>query len=700
MTSSLYISTTEAGSGKALISLGIIELILRKTNKVAFFRPVIRKQPFGKQDEDINLILNYFALNQSYDRAFGLYTEEVQELISQTNYDEVLDKIIVKYKNLEQNYDFILCEGSDYLGQVSAFEFNLNTEIAKNLGCPILILGNADRRSLQEAIAPVKMSLKSYLARECQVIGIVFNKANPELLKQLPLALENTFWHSNYLLAVIPYEPKLSSPRVREIAQQLNAEVLYGEKRLNNLVLGYVIAAMRLEHAITRLKEDSLIITPGDRSDLIVGLLQVHQSVNYPHLSGILLSGDLQPEASIRKLIDGLYDPLPILSIPTNTYETSELVKQVNTSLVASDREKITLSIHLFDDYVNLNQLEEQINTIKVQGITPKMFTYNLLQQAKSQKRHIVLPEGKEIRILNAAAFLLDRDIVDLTLLGKPEKIEQIINQNGISLDINQLQIIDPGRADKFEFYAEQFYQLRKHKGATPELAREYLLDVSYFGTMMVFAGDADGMVSGAIHTTQHTLRPALQLIKTKPGYSLVSSVFFMCLEDRVLVYGDCAINPNPNAEELAEIAIASADTATAFGIEPKVALLSYSSGTSGKGEQVEKVRIATAIARQKRPELKIEGPIQYDAAVDLTVGSQKMPNSQVAGQASVLIFPDLNTGNNTYKAVQRETGALAIGPIVQGLNKAVNDLSRGCTVDDIVNTVAITAIQTQNILT
>ena len=705
MTSSLYISTTEAGSGKALISLGIIELILRKTNKVAFFRPVIRKQPPGKQDEDINLILNYFALNQEYDQAFGLYVEEVEELISRSNYDEILDKIIVKYKNLEQDYDFILCESSDYLGQVSAFEFNLNTEIAKNLGCPILILGSADRRSIQEAIAPVKMSLKSYLARECQVIGIVFNKANPELLAQLPIALANQFDSKNYLLSVIPYEPKLSSPRVYEIAQQLNAEVLYGHKRLDNLVLDYAIAAMRLEHAIPRLKENSLVITPGDRSDLIVGLLQTHQSVNYPHLSGILLSGDLQPDESIRKLIDGLYDPLPILSVPTNTYETTEQIKQVHTFLAASDyaahtdkvdREKIALSIHLFDEYVNLSQLETQLSNIKVKGITPKMFTYNLLQQAKSQKRHIVLPEGEEIRILEAAAFLLNRDIIDLTVLGKPEKIEQIINQNGISLDISRLQIIDPAMADKFESYAEKFYQLRKHKGATPELAREYLLDVSYFGTMMVYAGDADGMVSGAVNTTQHTLRPALQLIKTKPGYSLVSSVFFMCLEDRVLVYGDCAINPNPDAEQLAEIAIASADTATAFGIEPKVALLSYSSGTSGKGEQVEKVRTATATARQLRPNLKIEGPIQYDAAVDFIVGSQKMPHSQVAGKASVLIFPDLNTGNNTYKAVQRETGALAIGPIVQGLNKPVNDLSRGCTVDDIINTVAITAIQTQ----
>ena len=697
MTSSLYISTTEAGSGKALISLGIIELILRKTSKVAFFRPVIRKQPGDKQDEDINLILTYFALNQEYQQAFGLYTDEVQELISRSNYDEVLDKIIAKYKLLEQNYDFILCEGSDYLGQVSAFEFDLNTEIAKNLGCPILIVGNADRRTIEEAIAPVKISLKSYLARECQVIGIVFNKANPELLEKLPIALENKFGNSNYLLSVIPYEPKLSSPRVREIAQQLNAEVLYGHNRLDNLVLDYVIGAMRLEHAITRLKENSLVITPGDRSDMIVGLLQAHQSVKYPHLSGILLSGDMQPEASIRKLIDGLYDPIPILSVPTNTYETSELIKQVHISLVANDRAKITLSIHLFDDYVNLSRLEEQINTIKVKGITPKMFIYNLGQQAKYQKRHIVLPEGKEIRILQAAAILLNREMVDLTLLGEPKKIEQVINQNGISLDISKLQIIDPANSDKFESYAEQFYQLRKHKGVTPELAREYLLDVSYFGTMMVYAGDADGMVSGSVHTTQHTLRPALQLIKTKPGYSLVSSVFFMCLEDRVLVYGDCAINPNPDAEQLAEIAIASADTATAFGIEPKVALLSYSSGSSGKGEQVEKVRTATAIARQRRPDLKIEGPIQYDAAVDLTVGSQKMPDSQVAGQASVLVFPDLNTGNNTYKAVQRETGAIAIGPILQGLKKPVNDLSRGCTVDDIINTVAITAIQTQN---
>jgi phosphate acetyltransferase len=229
-------------------------------------------------------------------------------------------------------------------------------------------------------------------------------------------------------------------------------------------------------------------------------------------------------------------------------------------------------------------------------------------------------------------------------------------------------------------------------------MAKDLMEDVSYFGTMMVYKGHADGMVSGAAHTTQHTILPALQFIKTKPNCSVVSSVFFMCLEDRVSVFGDCAINPNPTAEQLAEIAISSADSSLAFGIEPKIAMLSYSSGSSGKGDEVDKVRAATEIVKQKRPDLKIEGPIQYDAAVDMEVGQSKMPNSEVAGQASVLIFPDLNTGNNTYKAVQRETGALAIGPMLQGLNKPVNDLSRGCTVDDIINTVVITAIQAQGL--
>ena len=527
---------------------------------------------------------------------------------------------------------------------------------------------------------------------------MVLNKAAPEQLGELKTALEGQYGSSEYFLSVIPYEPKLSSPRVSEVAEQLQAQVLYGHNRLNSLVSNYLVAAMQVQHALTWLQEDQLIITPGDRGDVIIGMLQAHQSANYPNLAGILLSTGLKPDRSIAQLIEGLPDPLPILSVKTDTYTTASQAKEVHTALIAADREKINWSLKTFAENVDFPKLEEQLSTVQVQGMTPKMFTYNLVQQAKSAKRHIVLPEGSEPRILQASSVLLSQEVAELTLLGNREEIEQSIKKHRIQLDTNALKIIAPLESDRLEDYTQTLYELRQHKGMTLDAARDYMMDVSYFGTMMVYRGDADGMVSGAVHTTQHTIRPALQIIKTKPGFSIVSSVFFMCLEDRVLVYGDCAVNPNPNSEQLAEIAITSAETAQSFGIEPLVALLSYSSGESGKGEEVEKVRKAAQIAQQRRPDLQLEGPIQYDAAVDKAVAAQKMPGSTVAGQASVFIFPDLNTGNNTYKAVQRETGAIAIGPILQGLKKPVNDLSRGCTVEDIINTVVITAIQAQNV--
>jgi phosphate acetyltransferase len=696
MTFSLYISTIEPGSGKAFIALSILELSLRITTKIGFFRPIIPDCHNNKKDEDLDLILTHFDLPQSYEDSFGLYYQEASDLIGQQKIDEVLDRIIAKYKKLEEKCDFIVCEGTDYQGESFAFEFNINTEITQNLACPVLILGNAEHNSLEDAIHPVQIALESYLEKGCQVIGIILNKVNPEQVNDFKDGLSNHFDNSKYLLSVIPYNSQLSSPRVREIAEQLGAEVLYGEDRLDGLVSNYLIAAMEMQNALTWFKEDSLIITPGDRGDMIIGTLQAHQSSKYPSLAGILLSTGFKPEPSIAKLIEGIADPLPILSVKTDTYTTVANLNKVHTSLTAFDREKIALCIRMFEKYVDLQKLEQQIRTIKIEGITPKMFTYNLVRQAQSQKQHIVLPEGNEPRILKATSVLLARDIVEITLLGKEEDIEQSIKKYGIHLNLEQLNIINPAESEKFADYVQSFYELRNHKGITLDVAHDCLLDVSYFGTMMVYQGDADGMVSGSVHTTGHTIRPALQFIKTKPDCSLVSSVFFMCLENRVLVYGDCAINPDPTAEQLADIALASAVTAQRFGIEPKVALLSYSSGESGQGEDVEKVRKATQIAQQRRPDLKIEGPIQYDAAVDPTVGVQKMPGSQVAGQATVLIFPDLNTGNNTYKAVQRETGAIAIGPVLQGLNKPVNDLSRGCTVEDIINTVAITAIQAQ----
>jgi phosphate acetyltransferase len=464
---------------------------------------------------------------------------------------------------------------------------------------------------------------------------------------------------------------------------------------LENLVSRHLVVAMQIAHALDWLTENNtLIITPGDRGDVILGAMQAHHSLNYPSVAGILLSAAYHPEPAIMKLVEGVPEAPPLLLVDTHTYETSARLDQLHPVLHHRDHDKIRHSIALFQRYVNGEILLDRLKTIRSKGITPKLFLYNLVQQAIAAQRHIVLPEGDEPRILKAAASIVHQGIARITLLGNLAAIEQAIKLNHIDLDLNQVQLIDPLTSPARERYAQTYYELRQHKGVTLAAARDTLTDISYFGTMMVHLGDADGMVSGSINTTQHTVRPALQIIKTQPGFSLVSSVFFMCLEDRVLVYGDCAVNPDPNAEQLAEIALASAMTAQTFGIDPKVALLSYSSGASGQGTDVEKVRQATAIAKTQQPALALEGPIQYDAAVDAVVASQKMPGSRVAGQATVFIFPDLNTGNNTYKAVQRETHAIAIGPILQGLNKPVNDLSRGCSVEDIINTVVITALQ------
>jgi phosphate acetyltransferase len=466
---------------------------------------------------------------------------------------------------------------------------------------------------------------------------------------------------------------------------------------LNNQAGYFSVGAMQLRNYLTHLKENGLVITPGDRADIILGALQANISANYPSISGIVLTGGLVPEDSIIKLIEGLSDVAPIISVQGGTFAVTNSIGDIKSQIYAENTQKIETSVKDFEQYVNVDALVERLITFKTEGITPRMFQYNLLKKAKSHKKHIVLPEGMDERILRATKQLVDIDAVTITLLGDEKEIAEKVAALDIGLDLEKITIVDPVKSVDFDAFAKALYELRKHKNVNLAMARDLMEDVSYYGTMMVYQGKADGMVSGAVHTTQHTIVPALQFIKTRPDASIVSSVFFMCLEDRVSVYGDCAINPNPTAEQLAEIAISSAATSLAFNIDPKIAMLSYSSGSSGVGEDVERVREATALVKKLRPDLKVEGPIQYDAAVDIKVGKAKMPDSEVAGQANVFIFPDLNTGNNTYKAVQRETKALAIGPIIQGLNKPVNDLSRGCTVDDIFNTVIVTSIQAQD---
>lgn len=698
MTRSVYISTAEPGSGKIMLALGLAELALRQTTRVAFYRPVIQAPTVGDRDEDIDLILRHFQLPQTYEESFAWYLQELQERLGNHDEDAVIERIIERYKYLEGQYDFILIEGTDFLGHVSALEIDLNAWIAHNLSSPVLLVGNARGRTPREALDAVHLSVDAYEEKNCHVAGVVLNKAEPPSRQALAAELAEEFGHSGKLVGVFPYDRCLESPTVREVAQQLDAKVLFGSERLDNQVNGYLVGAMHLQNLLSWLEKDQLVLTPGDRADVLLGVIEADRSVNYPRMAGLVLTSGIRPDPEVFQLVEGLRESLPILCVDEDTYTVASRLEHIHAGIKAEDTDKIQRALSLFERDADLDGILRQFRNIPAAGMTPRMFTYNLVQQAKADCRHIVLPEGDEPRILRAAADLVEREIADLTLLGKRKAIEQVIRDQGIALELDRLNIIEPASSPHLETYAQAYFALRLHKGMTLDMARDCMLDVAYYGTMMVHQGHADGMVSGAIHTTQHTIRPALQFIKTRPGFSIVSSVFFMCLEDGVVVYGDCAVNPDPNAQELAEIAISSADTARVFGIEPRVALLSYSTGESGAGEEVEKVREATRLAHAMRPDLAIAGPIQYDAAVDQEVAALKMPGSEVAGLATVLVFPDLNTGNNTYKAVQRETGAIAIGPILQGLRKPVNDLSRGCTVDDIINTVVITAIQAQNL--
>jgi phosphate acetyltransferase len=697
MSKSIYLATTNPYSGKSLVSLGITELLLRRTNRVGVFRPLISVESARQRDKNIELLLSHFKLTLNYEDTFAFLRREAADLIGSGRYDDVLDKIIEKYKALESECDFVLCIGSDLVGGTAALEFDLNADVAKNLGCPVLLVTSGANRDASAVMGSVRANLTAFQERGCQVLGVIVNRAKMDTLEELKICLAEGLPRDDVLLSVIPAHKILSSPTLKEVAEHLDAEILYGANQLDKLAYRYLVIAMQLQNYLPHLSENALLITPGDRNDVILSALQAHQSQFYPQISGLVLSGGLKPVPSVTHLLDGLPGMVPILSVQTDTYETATEIATVRSYITAGNQAKIALSLELFEEFVDTRGLETRMSSVTPRGLPPKMFIYNLVQQAKSDKRHIVLPEGNDERILRAAEVLLGREIVDLTLLGDPEEISGLIQKLGLNIDLERVPVIHLQHSPLLQEYTQTLYELRKHKGMTLQMAADLMCGVSYFGTMMVYKGNADGLVSGAAHSTLHTIRPALQFVKTKPGFAIVSSVFFMCLDDEVLVYGDCAVNPDPNAEQLAEIAITSADTALAFGIEPRVAMLSYSSGESGVGEEVEKVRQATRIARERRPDLRIEGPIQYDAAVDPGVAARKMPGSDVAGQASVFIFPDLNTGNNTYKAVQRETGAIAIGPILQGLNKPVNDLSRGCTVDDIINTVVITAIQAQS---
>jgi len=700
MANKLYIAGTEPRTGKSAIILGMMELLTRNIKKVAFFRPLVDiGDDQNIMDNTISLIKHHYHLCYDYDEMYAYTVTEANQLIAMGKTAELHEGILAKFNALAAKADFVLCEGIVLEGASASFDFDINVEISNNLGCPVLLVASGRMKSTDELIRSIKVYYESLLERSCDVVGTIVNRVDPLMVERVKQRLvEEAIGQGVQHFYVIPNNENLGNPSVGEVARLLNAEILYGEENLTRHVRGFTIAAMQLRNLLARIEYGALVITPGDRSDVVLACLAAVESATMPNISGIMLTGGLVPEEPIQRVIEGFHNTIPIISVNENTFQAAIRVENIHAAITPDNIRKITQALAVFERHIDMEALSDKIIKTKTTIVTPKMFESRLLQRAKSNKQHIVLPEGEDSRVLKAAEILLRREVVDLTLLGNEDKIFDKAKSLGLHLE--KARVIDPRSAVEFDDYVETYYELRKAKGITKDNAKDIMADLNFFGTMMIYKGHADGMVSGAVHTTADTIRPAFQFIKTKPGCSIVSSVFLMCLNDRVLAYGDCAVNPDPTAEELAEIAISSAQTAALFGINPLVAMLSYSSGTSGKGLQVEKVREATKLAKERAkefyPGLEIEGPIQYDAAVDPGVARTKMPNSKVAGKATVFVFPDLNTGNNTYKAVQRSANAVAVGPILQGLKKPVNDLSRGCLVPDIVNTVAMTAVQAQ----
>ncbi|WP_291325961.1 phosphate acetyltransferase [Desulfovibrio sp. UCD-KL4C] len=695
MSNCLYIAATEARSGKSAIVLGVMQLLLTHVRKVAIFRPIIHDNFGGGRDHDIDLILRHFQLPQKYETTYVYTQSEATRMINDGKHSVLMENILEKFRSLQEKYDFVLCEGTDYLGAEAAVEFEINMDVVSNLGCPVLAVLNGMEGQEDEICDLSRRTFDLFHEKGLDVIAVMINRVGKKVSSDLVDRIKSGFITVNKpLVYIIPDDKRLANPTVNDVAKWMDCKVLYGADRLETPVNDYVVAAMHIENFLKYVGEGSLIITPGDRSDIILASLSSRLSDAYPNVAGILLTGGIHPAMTVHHLIEGWKGvPLPILIVPEHTYKTAQIVQGLHGTIDPENSVKVLSALGLFETCVNSHELQQKLVSTISTRITPFMFEHTLLHKARENKQHIVLPEGTSERILHAADMLTRRDVVTLTLLGNEEKIREIASNIGVSLE--GINIVDPVKAEYFEKFVDEYYELRKHKCIMKEDARDRMSDPTYFGTMMVKAGMAGGMVSGSITTTAQTIRPAFEFVKTKPGVSIVSSVFLMCQNDQVMVYGDCAVNPNPDASELAEIAISSAETAKIFGIEPRVAMLSYSTGSLSKGKDVDKVVEATRILRERAPDLAVEGPLQYDVAVDPYAAEEFMPGNAVAGKATVLIFPDLNTGNNTYKAVQRSVpDSVAIGPILQGLRKPVNDLSRGCQVRDIVNTVAITAIQ------
>jgi len=696
----IYIAAPEPETGKSTIALGLLHRLTATVAKVGVFRPITRSDRSGppqdpSEDRDyiLELLLSRTTAGLSYEQCVGVTYQQLH-----ADGDAAIAAIVDAYHAVAQVCDVVVIVGSDYseLGQATRpVELSTNARIAVNLGAPLLLTVSGKGRTVAEVADVVGVCLAELDAQRAHTAAVVANRCEPDGVAAIRKKLDEALSATSLRSYVLPDEPLLSAPTVAELEGAVSGTPVSGEYSLREReVTGVMVAGMTADHVLERLRDGMAVITPGDRSDVVLAVASAHAAEGFPSLSCIVLNGGFELHPSIAALVAGLRLRLPIVATALGTYDAASAAASTRGRVTATSQRKIDTALELMDSHVDVTELLAQLAIPIPTVTTPQMFIHQLTLQARSDRKHIVLPEGDDDRILRSAGRVLQRRVADLTILGDEAQIRQRSGELG--MDLADVKVIDPRTSPLRDEFADQYAQLRKAKGVTVEQAREAMRDATYFGTMMVYNGMVDGMVSGATHTTAHTVRPAFEVIKTVPDVSTVSSIFLMCLPDRVLAYGDCAIIPNPTPEQLADIAISSARTAAQFGIEPRVAMLSYSTGDSGTGADVDKVRAATQLVRERNPGLPVEGPIQYDAAIEPSVAATKLRDSPVAGRATVLIFPDLNTGNNTYKAVQRSAGALAIGPVLQGLRTPVNDLSRGALVEDIVNTVAITAIQAQ----
>lgn len=681
MARSVYLTGVGSGGGKSTVALGLAELLSRQVERIGAFRPLVAGDG---TDPILALLTERYRMDLPVDELYGATYAEASALVADGRREELISRIVTRYREVERRCPAIVVVGSDfaYGDGTGPRELAFNARLATEFGSVVVPVVDGFGQEPDAIAAALRGAYHDLVDLGATVIAALANRVpEPMTLPELPVPAY-----------AIPEVPTVSAPTVAEVAAALRGTVLTGdETALDRDVLDYVVGAAHVPTLLDHLTDGALVITPGDRADLLVAAGAAHVA-GQVSLAGLVLTLGEQPDPRAMRLVERMNTGLAVLSVPSDSYDTVSASSRIEGRPSTANPRKVEAALGAFERCVDTDDLARRLRVSRSERVTPLMFENDLIDRARARRRRLVLPEGADERILRATEVLLRRGVAEITLLGRPDEIARRTRELGV--DLGDAQVVDPVTSPWRDEFADAYAQLRAHRGVTPELAHDIVAQPNYFGTMMVQTGHADGMVSGATHTTAATIRPAFEIIRTVPGVSVASSVFFMLLADRVLVYGDCAVNPDPDADQLADIAISSADTTARFGIEPRVAMLSYSTGSSGAGADVEKVAAATKLVRERRPDLLVEGPIQYDAAIDPQVAATKLPDSPVAGRATVFIFPDLNTGNNTYKAVQRSAGAVAVGPVMQGLRRPVNDLSRGATVPDIVNTVAITAIQ------